>query len=69
MIAEIQDMVGTGALTIAPFGESSAAERDLLTAENGSLRLLLAQAASLAYEPTGFIYTLNVPLKSLTTKT
>src|SRR4051812_37705782 len=44
MIAEIQDMVGIGALTIAPLGRSSAAETEL-TAENGSLRLLLAQAA------------------------
>jgi len=45
MIAEIQDMVGMGALKIAPLASSSAAETDLLTAENGSLRLLLAQAA------------------------
>ena len=45
MIAEIQDMVGMGALKIAPLATSSAAETELLTAENGSLRLLLAQAA------------------------
>ena len=45
MIAEIQDMVGLGALKIAPLASSSAAETELLTAENGSLRLLLAQAA------------------------
>ncbi len=45
MIAEIQDMVGIGALTIAPLVEKSSAETDLLTAENSGLRLLLAQAA------------------------
>jgi two-component sensor histidine kinase/ActR/RegA family two-component response regulator len=45
MVAEIQDMVGVGALKIAPLGISSVAETELLTAENGSLRLLLAQAA------------------------
>jgi two-component sensor histidine kinase len=45
IIAEIQDMVGMGALKIAPLATSSAAETELLTAENGSLRLLLAQAA------------------------
>jgi two-component sensor histidine kinase/ActR/RegA family two-component response regulator len=45
MIAEIQDMVRMGALKIAPLASSSAAETELLTAENGSLRLLLAQAA------------------------
>ena len=44
MIAEIQEMVGAGALAIAPLKKSSAAETEL-TAENGSLRLLLAQAA------------------------
>jgi two-component sensor histidine kinase/CheY-like chemotaxis protein len=45
MIAEIQDMVGLGALTIAPLAKSAASDTDFLTAENGSLRLLLAQAA------------------------
>jgi two-component sensor histidine kinase/CheY-like chemotaxis protein len=45
MIAEIKDMLGIGALTIAPLAKSSAAETESLTAENGSLRLLLAQAA------------------------
>jgi hypothetical protein len=44
IIAEIQEMVGMGALKIAPLVKSSAAETEL-TAENGSLRLLLAQAA------------------------
>ena len=45
MIAEIQEMVGIGALTIAPLVEKSSAETEFLTAENGGLRLLLAQAA------------------------
>lgn len=60
MIAEIQEMVGIGALTIAPLEEKPLATRsgtepadafpspttqEVLTAENGSLRLLLAQAA------------------------
>jgi two-component sensor histidine kinase len=48
MIAEIQDMVGIGALTIAPLDEklsASESTQEFLTAENGSLRLLLAQAA------------------------
>src|SRR4051794_40579489 len=60
MIAEIQEMVGTGVLTIAPLEEAPLAARsgpapldtfpssttqEFLTAENGSLRLLLAQAA------------------------
>lgn len=39
MIAEIQDMVGAGALKIIP-----STEQDILTAENDSLRLLLEQA-------------------------
>lgn len=39
MIAEIQDMVGAGALKIVP-----STEQDILTAENDSLRLLLEQA-------------------------
>jgi two-component sensor histidine kinase/FixJ family two-component response regulator len=48
MIAEIQDMVGIGALTIAPLGEKpsvSESTQEFLTAENSGLRLLLAQAA------------------------
>ena len=40
MIAEIQDMVGIGALTIAPLVEKSSAETEFLTAENSGLRLL-----------------------------
>lgn len=40
MIAEIQDMVGTGMLKIAPFDHA----QQTLTAENDSLRLLLEQA-------------------------
>jgi len=44
MIAEIQDMVGTGALHIVPLTTTSATETELLTAENANLRLLLAQA-------------------------
>ncbi|MEI8153793.1 MAG: histidine kinase, partial [Hyphomicrobiales bacterium] len=34
----------------------------------GSLGQQLHGEVKLAYEPTGFIYTLNVPLESLTTK-
>ena len=60
MIAEIQEMVGIGALTIAALDEKplaagpgtepldtfpSSTTQEFLTAENGSLRLLLAQAA------------------------
>ncbi len=60
MIAEIQELVGTGVLTIAPLEEEplaatsapepldtfpSSTTQEFLTAENGSLRLLLAQAA------------------------
>jgi two-component sensor histidine kinase/FixJ family two-component response regulator len=45
MIAEIQEMVGVGALKIAPLAAKPSAETEFLTAENGSLRLLLAQAA------------------------
>ena len=54
MIAEIQEMVGTGTLKIAALAEphaqpvdtlSSSTSQEFLTAENGSLRLLLAQAA------------------------
>lgn len=40
MVAEIQNMVGTGALKIAPLN----AAQETLTAENDSLRLLLEQA-------------------------
>lgn len=39
MIAELQEMIGAGALEIIP-----GAVREILTAENGSLRLLLEQA-------------------------
>jgi two-component sensor histidine kinase/ActR/RegA family two-component response regulator len=60
MIAEIREMMGTGTLTIAPLEEEplaaksgpelldtfpSSTTQEFLTAENGSLRLLLAQAA------------------------
>jgi two-component sensor histidine kinase/CheY-like chemotaxis protein len=58
MIAELQEMVGVGALTIGPLDEDPLAASEAeavdtfpssttqeLTAENGSLRLLLAQAA------------------------
>ena len=60
MISEIQEMVGIGALTIAPLAGKpltavpgsepadsfpSSTTQETLTAENGSLRLLLAQAA------------------------
>ncbi len=58
MVAEIQEMVGIGALTIGPLKEEALAAKsesldtfpssttqEFLTAENGSLRLLLAQAA------------------------
>jgi two-component sensor histidine kinase/ActR/RegA family two-component response regulator len=61
MIAEMQDMVGRGAVIVVPADDiplaledsdnltadiaSDAASREVLTAENGSLRLLLAQAA------------------------
>jgi two-component sensor histidine kinase/ActR/RegA family two-component response regulator len=60
MIAELREMVGIGALTIAPLKDEPLAARsgpelmdtfpssttqEFLTAENGSLRLLLAQAA------------------------
>ena len=46
MISEIQDMVGSGVLKITPLDEKmSESSQELLTAENGSLRLLLAQAA------------------------
>jgi two-component sensor histidine kinase/CheY-like chemotaxis protein len=61
MISELQEMVGTGALKIAPiqvmplatdgpdtkFADAfpGSAAQEFLTAENGSLRLLLAQAA------------------------
>jgi hypothetical protein len=34
----------------------------------GSLGQQLHGEVDLAYQPSGFIYTLNVPLKSLTTK-
>jgi hypothetical protein len=34
----------------------------------GSLGQQLHGEVKLAYEPTGFIYTLDVPVKSLTTK-
>jgi two-component sensor histidine kinase len=47
MIAELQDMVGVGALKIVPghAGKvSSSAAQEFLTAENDSLRLLLEQA-------------------------
>jgi len=47
MIAELQGMVGTGALKIVPTADEMlfhAATQDFLTAENGSLRLLLEQA-------------------------
>ena len=45
MIAELQDMVGTGALKIVPEDVMPlAAEALVLTAENDSLRLLLEQA-------------------------
>jgi two-component sensor histidine kinase/CheY-like chemotaxis protein len=47
MIAELQGMVGAGALTIVPTADEMlfhAATQDFLTAENGSLRLLLEQA-------------------------
>jgi two-component sensor histidine kinase/ActR/RegA family two-component response regulator len=47
MIAELQDMVGAGALKIVPTPDgmlSHSAAQDFLTAENDSLRLLLEQA-------------------------
>jgi two-component sensor histidine kinase/ActR/RegA family two-component response regulator len=47
MIAELQEMVGAGALKIVPTTDSElfhSATQDFLTAENGSLRLLLEQA-------------------------
>jgi two-component sensor histidine kinase/CheY-like chemotaxis protein len=47
MIAELQGMVGAGALTIVPTADEMlfhSATQDFLTAENGSLRLLLEQA-------------------------
>jgi two-component sensor histidine kinase len=47
MIAELQEMVGTGALKIVPTPDEKlfhAATQDFLAAENGSLRLLLEQA-------------------------
>jgi two-component sensor histidine kinase/CheY-like chemotaxis protein len=47
MIAELQGMVGAGALTIVPTADEMlfhAATQDFLAAENGSLRLLLEQA-------------------------
>jgi len=49
MIAELQDMIGQGALQIVPsatnaMSRDSAASQQSLTAENGSLRLLLEQA-------------------------
>jgi two-component sensor histidine kinase/CheY-like chemotaxis protein len=47
MIAELQEMVGRGALKIVPTADETlfhAATQDFLTAENGSLRLLLEQA-------------------------
>ena len=47
MIAELQEMVGAGALTIVPTPDEMlfhAATQDFLAAENGSLRLLLEQA-------------------------
>jgi CheY-like chemotaxis protein len=51
MIAEIQQMMGIGALKLARSGtepahtDPSSTTQEFLTAENGSLRLLLAQAA------------------------
>jgi two-component sensor histidine kinase/ActR/RegA family two-component response regulator len=48
MISEIQDMVGAGALVITPLDAKqpvAGSSEEMLTAENGSLRLLLAQAA------------------------
>src|ERR1700692_155810 len=47
MVAELQGMVGAGALKIVPTADSTlfhSAMQDFLTAENGSLRLLLEQA-------------------------
>jgi two-component sensor histidine kinase/CheY-like chemotaxis protein len=49
MIAELQDMIGAGALkilpdTVIPLAVEALAAQDVLTAENDSLRLLLEQA-------------------------
>jgi two-component sensor histidine kinase len=46
MIAELQEMVGAGALAIVPgpIGRAAARAQESLTAENDSLRLLLEQA-------------------------